>query len=94
MRASSPHDLLHYLVETGLGLTVVFLSLVAAGQDARNGMDLVHAPDRRDILRGAVHAEALVEAMQTQLWSGCYDHQAFLYGLQTASESRGRSSRH
>ena len=57
-------------------------------------MDLVHAPDRRDILRGAVHAEALVEAMQTQLWSGCYDHQAFLYGLQTASESRGRSSRH
>ena len=84
-----PHDLLHYLVETGLGLTGGFLSLVAAGQDAHYVMDLVRAPERRDILRAAVHVEALVEAMQTQLWSGCYDHQAFLYGLQTASEYRG-----
>ena len=87
-----PHDLLHYLLETGLGLCGGFLSLVAAGQDARYVMELVHAPDRRDILRDAVHAEALVEAMQTQLWSGCYDHQAFLYGLQTASEFRGIES--
>ena len=47
-----PHDLLHYLLETGLGLCGGFLSLVAAGQDARYVMELVHAPDRRDILRG------------------------------------------
>jgi hypothetical protein len=80
-----PHDLIHYVVEQGLGLREGFLSLVAAGGDARFVMEMTH--DARGAAR-AVQAEALVEALQTQLWAGAFEREAFEYGVQTAAAAR------
>jgi hypothetical protein len=83
------HDLVHYLVETDLGLHSGFLSLVAGGADARFVMALTHDPKNQEVERGAVQAEAAVEALQTQLWSGAFDWESFLYAVKTAAEGRG-----
>jgi hypothetical protein len=83
------HDLVHYVVESGLGLGDGFLSLVAAGADARFVMALTHDVGRAQVERGAVQAEAIVEALQTQLWSGAFDVEAFAYGVRMAAEARG-----
>ncbi len=83
-----PHDLVHFVVETGLKLSDGFLSMVAQGADAQFVMELTHDTQRRDVERGAMQAEAIVEALQTQLWSGNFDHDAFAYGLQTATGAR------
>jgi hypothetical protein len=84
-----PHDLIHYVVEAGLGLRNGFLSLVARGAAASFVMDLTHGPNRAQVEREAIQAEAMVEALQTQLWSGGWDHEAFLYGVAMAAQSRG-----
>lgn len=83
-----PHDLLHYLVETGFGITTAFLSLVARGADARHVMDQVHDPANAELDREAIVAEALVEALQSQLWNGAFDFEHFEYGVRTACDAR------
>ena len=84
-----PHDLIHYVIEQGLGLRGGFLSLVAAGGDASFVMELAHDANNRDRAGQAVQAEALVEALQTQLWAGAFDRAAFDYGVETAAAARG-----
>lgn len=83
-----PHDLIHYVVESGLALRDGFLSLVARGAEARFVMALTHDPQKRTAERGAVQAEAAVEALQTQLWNGAFDPEAFAYGLEMAATAR------
>ena len=84
-----PHDLVHYAVESTLGLTHGFLGLVAGGADPAFVMELAHRPDAREVERQAIQAEAIVEGLQSQLWSGPFDVEAFLYGVETASLARG-----
>ncbi len=84
-----PHDLIHYIVESRLDLANGFLSLVARGADAGFAMQVAHDANNRAIERQAIQAEAIVEALQAQLWSGGFDPDAFAYGLQTATEARG-----
>lgn len=83
-----PHDLVHYVVETGFGFTRAFLSLVARGADARYVMDRSHDPANSDLDREALVAEAIVEAMQTQLWSGAFEFESFEYAVRTACDVR------
>lgn len=84
-----PHDLLHWVVESGLALPGGFLSLVAAGAAADFAMTTAHDPRSPQATAQALQAESLVEALQTQLWSGAFDDAAFAYGAQTAAEARG-----
>ena len=84
-----PHDLVHYAVESLLPLRHGFLSLVAAGADADFATALVHDPNYANSEVEAVQAEAIVEALQTQLWAGAFDEAAFLEGARLAAEVRG-----
>jgi hypothetical protein len=84
-----PHDLVHFVVESGLGLGNGFLSLVARGANAAYVMEQAHERRNEEIERQAIQAEALVEALQTQLWNGGFDREAFLFGVATASRYRG-----
>ena len=84
-----PHDLIHFVVETGLDLHNGFLSLVAGSTNAAYVMERAHEPNPPEIERQAVQAEALAEALQTQLWNGGFDRDTFLYGVATASRHRG-----
>lgn len=86
-----PHDLLHYVVESGLGWRHGFLGMIAAGADIGWTMQQTHDPANRDIADQAIHAEAVVESLQAQLWSGTFDEAAFLDGLRDACQARGRS---
>ena len=83
-----PHDLLHFVVESGFALPGGFLSIVADGTAPSFAMVQSHAPSMVQQCQAGI-AEAMVEAMQTQLWSGQFDHAAFIYGLQMAAEARG-----
>jgi hypothetical protein len=85
-----PHDLLHYVVESALRLEHGFLGMIAAGADAGFVMQAVH--DRNSAAPGieAIQAEAVVEALQTQLWAGAFDPEAFLDGAASASAARGK----
>lgn len=85
-----PHDLVHYVVESALPLQHGFLSLVAAGTDASFVMQAMHEPGSQRVETEAVQAEAVVEALQAQLWSGCFDKDAFLEGVDSASAARGK----
>jgi hypothetical protein len=86
-----PHDLLHYVVESALGWRHGFLGMIAAGADIGWTMEQTHDPAKRDIADQAIHAEALVESLQAQLWSGVFDAALFLEGVRSACETRGRS---
>jgi len=79
-----PHDLIHYVVETGLGLRHGFTGLVARGAAATFAMDTTHAPAGKEVEAEAIQVEAIVEALQTQLWSGQYSDADFLEGVRTA----------
>ena len=83
-----PHDLLHYVVETALPFRHGFLSQVADGGSIAidAGMSYVEGPARHVLESGQV--ESLVEALQTQLWAGAFDAEAFLEGARLACESR------
>jgi hypothetical protein len=84
-----PHDLVHFVVEDGLALDGGFLSLIAAGAEARYTMEVAHDAARRAVADAAIRTEALVEALQAQLWSGAFDAEAFAYGAEAACASRG-----
>jgi hypothetical protein len=87
-----PHDLVHFVVESKLksplALQHGFLSLVARGASASFVMELAHLGDVNKIEEAAIQVEAIVEALQTQLWNGSYEHEYFIYGIQTAAQSR------
>lgn len=84
-----PHDLIHFVVESALALRNGFLSLVARGGNAVFVMECTHDRNNREVEIQAVQAEAIVEALQTQLWAGEFDREAFVYGAQMAAQSRG-----
>jgi hypothetical protein len=86
-----PHDLLHYVVESALGWRHGFLGMIAAGADIGWTMQQTHAPVNPDLADQAMHAEALVESLQAQLWSGAFDAALFSEGVRSACETRGRS---
>jgi hypothetical protein len=86
-----PHDLVHYVVESGLGWRGGFLGVVAAGADIGFAMQQTHDPANRMSADQAIHAEAVVESLQAQLWSGTFDEALFLDGVRGACEVRGRS---
>jgi hypothetical protein len=86
-----PHDLLHYVAESGLGWRHGFLGMVAAGADIGWTMEQTHDPANRLVADQAIHAEAVVESLQAQLWSGAFDEDLFMDGVRSACEARGRS---
>ncbi|WP_220800392.1 hypothetical protein [Mitsuaria sp. WAJ17] len=86
-----PHDLLHVLVEALPELRHGFLDQVAQGAAPAFTMKQLHAPPA-DIAAAAAGAcwqvEAVVEALQTQLWAGAFDAEAFAEGVRLACEAR------
>jgi len=91
-----PHDLIHYVVESLLSWRQAFYGMVAAGADIGPTMAQSHDPANRALLEQAVHAEAVVESLQAQLWSAgadpdAFDDAMFLEGVRGACEARGRS---
>jgi hypothetical protein len=86
-----PHDLVHYVVESGLGWRDGFLGLVAAGADIDWTMEKAHDPANLTIADQAIHAEAVVESLQAQLWSGARDEALFIDGVRSACEARGHT---
>ncbi len=81
---------MHYVVESALRVRHGFLGQVAAGADAGFVMQAVHDRAKRDVDTEAVQVEAIVEALQTQLWGGTFDQAAFAEGARLASEARGQ----
>jgi hypothetical protein len=79
-----PHDLVHYVVETRLGLKHGFTGLVAQGADATFAMESMHDPASEDVAAEAIQVEGIVEALQTQLWSGQFSDDDFIEGVRTA----------
>jgi hypothetical protein len=86
-----PHDLLHYVVESTLGWRHGFLGMIAAGADIGWTMAQTHDPAAQGVADQAIHAEAVVESLQAQLWSAAFDDSLFLDGVRSACEARGRS---
>lgn len=84
-----PHDLVHYIVESQLLLRHRFLGLVAAGADACFVLPLIHGPGNATIEIEAAQAEAIVQALQTQLWCKAFDLDAFEAGVLSASAASG-----
>ena len=85
-----PHDLIHYVAESGLGWRHGFLGMIAAGADIGWTMEQTHDPANRAVADQAIHAEAVVESLQAQLWSGAFDAGMFMEGLRDACAVRGR----
>jgi hypothetical protein len=85
-----PHDLVHYVVESALPLRHGFLSLLARGAEAQFVMDSVHDKSNPNVETEAVQAEAIVEGLQAQLWSGAFDEAAFKEGAAAACTARGK----
>ena len=86
-----PHDLVHYVVESALGWRHGFLGMVAAGADIGWTMAQTHDPASVNVADQAIHAEAVVESLQAQLWSAAFDEALFLEGVRSACEVRSRS---
>lgn len=84
-----PHDLLHFVVESAMPLLHGFLSLVAGGADATLAMTALHSPEQPNRAIEGTQVEALVEALQAQLWAGSFDLTLFLQGVQLACAARG-----
>jgi hypothetical protein len=83
-----PHDLVHALVETAMGFGDGFMGLVAKGADIafaeKNFHEYVDPVNHAEVAQ----AESLVEALQTQLWAGAFDADAFAYGVESACAMR------
>jgi hypothetical protein len=85
-----PHDLIHYVVESALRYDHGFLGLVAKGADISFAMEQTHDLGNQALADQATHAEAIVESLQAQLWSGAFDVDMFQAGLEGACEMRER----
>jgi hypothetical protein len=86
-----PHDLIHYVVESALPLRHGFLSQVALGADAQFVMQTVHDAGNPAVHEQAAQVEAIVEGLQTQLWCGSFDLDAFLEAANSACAARGHA---
>lgn len=84
-----PHDLIHYVVETTLGYRHGFLGMVAGGADISFAMEQSHSYGQPQLAAQATHAEAIVESLQAQLWSGAFVQAMFDAGLESACAMRG-----
>lgn len=82
------HDLIHYVVEFALGYEHGFLGLVAKGADIGFAMERTHSVSTQDLADQAIHAEAIVESLQAQIWSGAFDADMFFAGLESACAVR------
>jgi hypothetical protein len=84
-----PHDLVHAVVESRLGLREGFLGLVAKGADIafaeKNFRDYIDPERHWEVAQ----AESVVEGLQTQLWQGAFDFPAFIAGVEGACAMRG-----
>jgi hypothetical protein len=87
-----PHDLIHYVVETALGYDHGFLGLVARSADIGFAMEVSHDIGNAKASDQATHAEAIVESLQAQLWSGSFDAAMFEAGLEGACAMRSRAA--
>lgn len=76
-----PHDLIHAVVESALGFSDGFIGLVAKGADIAPLAKDFHAYIDPLHRAQAAQAESVVEALQSQLWSGRFDLEAFRYGV-------------
>ena len=74
-----PHDAVHYVVETVMGLRMAFWGRIAAGQSPDSIQQLAHAGGHPSAKRAAVpapeivemlQAERLVECLEADAWSG------------------------
>ena len=94
-----PHDLVHYVVESTLGWRHAFYGMIAAGADIGPAMEQAHNMDGADnaaLADQAIHAEAVVESLQAQLWAAgadpaAFDPAMFDEGVRSACAGRGRS---
>ena len=87
-----PHDLIHYVVETVLGYEYGFLGLVSRGADIAFAMEQSHDLRNEQVTLQTIHAEAIVESLQAQLWNGEFDMDQFFVGLEGACAMRSRSA--
>ncbi|MFK3740231.1 hypothetical protein [Massilia sp. TN1-12] len=87
-----PHDLVHYVVESTLGWRAAFYGMVAGGADIGWAMERSHDAGSGDVADQAIHAEAVVESLQAQLWSGAFDAAMFADGVRAACAARGRAA--
>jgi hypothetical protein len=85
-----PHDLVHYVVESALSLRHGFLSLVAAGADASLVIQAMHDKANPSVETEVAQVESIVEALQTQLWSGRFVRADFDEGVRSACAARGK----
>jgi hypothetical protein len=79
-----PHDLVHYVVEMGLALRHGFTGQIAGGANAAFVMETINDTAGKKVETEAIQVEAIVEALQTQLWSGQFSLDDFLEGVRTA----------
>jgi hypothetical protein len=79
-----PHDLVHFVVETSLKYDHGFLGLVAKGADMAFVMEQTHDIKNLNLADQATHAEAIVESLQAQIWSGTFDNEQFIAGVEGA----------
>lgn len=87
-----PHDLVHYVVESTLPFQFGFLSQVAAGAEAAFVMEQIHDSSNAKVDIEAVQVEAIVEALQTQLWAGEFDQEMFIYAAEMACSARNTAA--
>jgi hypothetical protein len=85
-----PHDLIHFVVESVLPLRHGFLSQVARGAEAGFVLQQVHGHHQAAVNEEAAQVEAIVEGLQTQLWAGDFDHDAFIAAADAACAARGK----
>lgn len=83
--------MIHYVVESALLYEHGFLGLIAQGADFAYVMEQTHGLPNKEVAEQAIHAEAIVESLQAQLWAGSFDTQQFLDGLAGACTMRQRS---
>lgn len=83
-----PHDLIHLWVESRLGLSDGFIGLVAKGADIDYAGKELHRHVDPELQMQAGQAESVVEALQSQLWSGQFEEAMFHYGLAQACQMR------
>jgi hypothetical protein len=83
-----PHDLVHAVVESHLHLNDGFLGLVAKGADIafaeKNFREYIDPERHFEVAQ----SESVVEGLQTQLWQGGFDFNAFLAGVTGACAMR------
>jgi hypothetical protein len=83
-----PHDLIHYVVESKLRLSQGFTGLVARGAEPDFMLTQTHDQTNLQIGTETIQVEAIVAALQTQLWSGAFDFTDFEEGIRTACAAR------